>query len=69
MLATAPGQRATVLVVFASTGNMPEKIIVGTVKKLPPPAMALSVPASMATKKSNPNCGSTMKNNPFNSDH
>jgi hypothetical protein len=39
---------------------MPEKIIVGTVKKLPPPATELSVPASIATQKSNTNCENAM---------
>src|SRR5258708_40074056 len=65
MLAAVPVQSPTVLVVFASTASMPEKIIVGTVKKLPPPATELSVPAIIATKKSVTNCEDIMGRESF----
>src|SRR5215469_6388042 len=50
MLATCPGQRATVLLAFAFTGGMPRNSNVGKETKLPPPATALIAPARSAAK-------------------
>jgi hypothetical protein len=40
-----------VLVAFALIGSTPVKMSVGNVKKVPPPATALSEPAMIATAK------------------
>src|SRR5579883_1332951 len=55
-LAIEPGQSATVLVAFAMIGETPENTNAGKVKKLPPPATALSVPPKRAAMKRNRNC-------------
>ncbi len=53
----APGTRATVLVALATTAAAPEDPSAannaGNVSSVPPPAMALIAPASIATRHSN----------------
>src|SRR6266571_5460582 len=56
MLATDPGQSATVLVALALMGRTPAKIRDGNVMKLPPPATELRVPPRMAEINSSRNC-------------
>ena len=51
MLATCPGQSATVLVALAFTGGMPMKSSEGNETKLPPPATELMAPARKAAGK------------------
>ena len=50
--ARIPGQSATVFVALALTDGMPMKRSVGNERKLPPPAIAFSAPAAMATPNS-----------------
>src|SRR5947208_548180 len=49
-----PAQRPTVSVALAATGATPTQTRVGNVSRLPPPAMALTKPAAMATAKTTP---------------
>ena len=56
ILATEPGQMATVLVALAILGAMPTKTSAGKVKKLPPPATELRVPPTNAVTKSKSHC-------------
>ena len=46
MLLTVPGQSATVLVAFATIGEMPSPTSAGKVRSVPPPAMAFIAPAT-----------------------
>src|SRR6266436_595991 len=52
ILATEPGQRATVLVAFAVIGATPVKMRAGKVMKLPPPATEFNVPPKIAATNS-----------------
>ena len=57
-LNSRPVQSATVLVAFAGTGGRPTNSRAGKAMKLPPPATALSAPASTAAPKSSAAFGS-----------
>jgi hypothetical protein len=57
MLATEPGQSATVLLALAILAGIPTNMSAGKVKKLPPPATELSVPPTTARRKSINICG------------
>jgi hypothetical protein len=46
-----PGTRATVLVTFATTGEIPTASKTGKLTRVPPPAIALIKPATIAAKK------------------
>src|SRR6266702_1880487 len=61
MLATDPGQRATVLVALALIGRTPVNMSEGSVIKLPPPATELSVPPSIAAIKRMHPCSNVMR--------
>ena len=45
-----PGQRATVLVAFATFGSSPSQMSTGKVIRVPPPAMELIAPAANAAQ-------------------
>src|SRR5512140_3382007 len=48
MLVRAPGRSATVLVAFATSGDSPAATSAGKVRSVPPPAIALMIPARKA---------------------
>ena len=57
MLPTVPGQIATVLVAFATTGLSPSQMSVGNDNKVPPPATEFMAPAANAE----PNAAAAVK--------
>ena len=56
MLVMAPGQSATVLVALAMIGGTPNPTSAGKTSNIPPPAIALAMPASTANAHTTANC-------------